>query len=252
MGDTGRVQADLHDPPLDLVGAGQRRAGRQLQHSDQVAAIDLGNEANRRVAELVEAVAEDRNVEDEHDRHDPHRATDQPVIAAGETIETPVEGPKKSANRPRPPRRPGLPLLRFEQKRAHRRRQRQRYDQRDDRRTGNRERELPVELAGDAGDEDRWHEDSAQHQRDRDQRLPHLVHALVGCGTRIEPCLDVALDVLHHDDRVVDHDADREHQAEQRKIVEREAEHRHEEECADQRHRNGNDRNDRGTPRLQE
>ena len=31
------------------------------------------------------------------------------------------------------------------------------------------------------------------------------------------------------------------HQAEQRQVVEREAEHRHEEEGADQRHRNGDD-----------
>ena len=33
-----------------------------------------------------------------------------------------------------------------------------------------------------------------------------------------------ALDVLDHDDRVVDHDADREHEAEQREQVDREAE----------------------------
>ena len=37
---------------------------------------------------------------------------------------------------------------------------------------------------------------------------------------------DVALDVLDHDDRIVDDDADRQHQAEQRQHVEREAERR--------------------------
>ena len=42
------------------------------------------------------------------------------------------------------------------------------------------------------------------------------------CGRK--PGLDVALDVLDHDDGVVDHDADRQHQSEQRQIVEREAE----------------------------
>ena len=36
--------------------------------------------------------------------------------------------------------------------------------------------------------------------------------------------LDVALDILHHDDGVVDHDADGQHQAEQRQRVDREAE----------------------------
>ena len=48
---------------------------------------------------------------------------------------------------------------------------------------------------------------------------------------------DVALDVLHHDDGVVHHDADGEHQAEQGQIVEREAERREHGEGADQRHR---------------
>ena len=36
------------------------------------------------------------------------------------------------------------------------------------------------------------------------------------------PMLDVPLDVFHHHDRVVDHDADREHEAEERERVERE------------------------------
>ena len=63
---------------------------------------------------------------------------------------------------------------------------------------------------------------------------------------------DVALDVLHHDDGVVDHDADRQHQAEQREVVEREAEQAHHEERADQRDRDGDDRYDGGAPGLQE
>src|SRR5882724_11868807 len=62
----------------------------------------------------------------------------------------------------------------------------------------------------------------------------------------------IALDVLHHHDGVVHHDADRKDQAEQRQIVEREAERRHDEEGADQRYRDGNDRNDGGAPGLQE
>ena len=53
------------------------------------------------------------------------------------------------------------------------------------------------------------------------------------------PCVQVALDVLDHDDGVVDHDADRQHQAEQRQRVEREADRRHHREGADQRHRDG-------------
>ena len=49
--------------------------------------------------------------------------------------------------------------------------------------------------------------------------------------------LAVPLDVLEHDDRVVDHDADGEREREQRHGVEREAEHPHEAEGRDQRDR---------------
>src|SRR5262249_18429673 len=35
--DAGRLQGDAAPPPLNLVGAGQRRAGRQLHHPDQIA-----------------------------------------------------------------------------------------------------------------------------------------------------------------------------------------------------------------------
>jgi hypothetical protein len=47
------------------------------------------------------------------------------------------------------------------------------------------------------------------------------------------PVRDVALDILHHHDGVVHDDADGKHEPEERQIVEREAEHRHEEEGAD-------------------
>ena len=51
-----------------------------------------------------------------------------------------------------------------------------------------------------------------------------FVHALDRRLARRQAALDVALDVLHHDDGVVDDDADGEHQAEQRQIVQREPE----------------------------
>ena len=63
---------------------------------------------------------------------------------------------------------------------------------------------------------------------------------------------DVALDVLDHDDRVVDDDADGQHQAEKRQHVEREAEGQQHGQRADQRHRNGDDRHDSHAPGLQE
>ena len=61
----------------------------------------------------------------------------------------------------------------------------------------------------------------------------------------------VALDILDHDDRVIDDDADRQDQAEQGQHVQREAEGRHDGEGRDQRHGDRRDRNDRGAPGLQ-
>ena len=72
-----------------------------------------------------------------------------------------------------------------------------------------------------------------------------FVHALDRRLARRQAPLDVALDILHHDDGVIDDDADGEHQAKQRQDVEREPEDRHREKRADQRHRNGDNRNDR-------
>ena len=64
--------------------------------------------------------------------------------------------------------------------------------------------------------------------------------------------LELALDILDHDDRVVDDEADRQHHAEQAQHVEREAEDLHHRQRRDQRHGNGDRRNDRRAPALQE
>src|SRR5207247_2369602 len=97
--DAGRVQTDLDHPPLNLVSASQGGAGRQLQYPDEIAAVDLRNEPERRIAEFIEPVAQDGDVEHEHEADDAHRAADQPMIAAGETIEYTVEGGEKSEHR---------------------------------------------------------------------------------------------------------------------------------------------------------
>ena len=75
---------------------------------------------------------------------------------------------------------------------------------------------------------------------------------LIAASRGASPVGDIAFDVLDDDDGIVDDDADRQHQPEQRQVVEREAECRHEEERADERHRNGDERNDRRAPGLQE
>src|SRR5215207_890205 len=135
-----------------------------------------------------------------------------------------------------------MPLaVRPQEQRAERRRKRQRVDRRDDRRGGDRQRELAIELAGYAGDEG-----------GREYSAADLVHGLVGGVARRHALRDVALDILDDDDRVVDHDADRQHEAEQGQRIEREAERAHHRESAYERHRDRDDRDDRRAPRLQE
>ncbi len=79
-----------------------------------------------------------------------------------------------------------------------------------------------------------------------------LLHRLVGRLARRETLGDVALDVLDDHDRVVDHDADGEHQPEQAERIDGKTEEVEERERADDRHRHRHQRNDRGAPGLQE
>ena len=135
---------------------------------------------------------------------------------------------------------------------AQRRRQRQRDDPRDDDRDRDRHRELAVELAGEPAEEGDRHEHGAKRQHDRDDRSRHLAHRLDrGVARRQLVLAHVPLDVLQHDDRVVDDDADRQHHAEQRQRVDRVAERVEAGERSDQRDRNRDERDDRGAPALQ-
>ena len=211
----GHLQRDLDGAPVDLVGARQRGAGRKLHDDDQVAAIERRDEAHGSLAELVEAEGDNAGIDHEHERGVAHDARRQPAIALPERVEASVEETEESAQRALPRARRAM-LARLEQQRAQRGRERERDDQGDDGRAGDGERELPVELAGNSGDEARRHEHRTEHQRDRDQRRADLVHALDGGLARRQAGFDIALDVLDHDDGVVDHDADREHQPEQR------------------------------------
>ena len=64
--------------------------------------------------------------------------------------------------------------------------------------------------------------------------------------------LDVALHALDHDDGVVHHQTDRQHQTKERKRVDGKTEKREKHERADERNRHRKQRNQRGAPALQE
>ena len=139
----------------------------------------------------------------------------------------------------------------LEQDRAERRRKRQGVECGDDSRDRDRDGELLVELAGQAADECGRHKHGAEHQRGGDDRAGDLAHGAFGRLDRRQPQGDVPLDVFHDDDGIVHDNADGQHQAEEREIVDRKAQREHHGEGADQRHRHCGQRDDGGAPGLE-
>ena len=72
------------------------------------------------------------------------------------------------------------------------------------------------------------HEHGRENQGDGDDRPRDFLHRLERGVPRAMPVLDVMLDRFDHDDRVVDHQSDRQHQSEQRQRVDRKSEQREE------------------------
>ena len=54
--------------------------------------------------------------------------------------------------------------------------------------------------------------------------------------------MNMPLDVLHHNNRVINHQADREHNRQQSQKIDGETRHQHQENSPNQRNRNGDDR----------
>jgi hypothetical protein len=82
--------------------------------------------------------------------------------------------------------------------------------------------ELLEELPGDAAEECVGTNTAHKHQRNRDQRAADFLHGLQRGVAPAQATREMPLDIFDHHDGVVDHDADREHEAEQREIVDRE------------------------------
>src|ERR1700739_3347527 len=142
-------------------------------------------------------------------------------------------------------------VMRLEQHGAQGRAERQRDKAGDNRRGRNRHRELTKEQSGDASEEGRWHEYGAERQCDRYQRATDFVHCSMGRFKWGHSGAHIALDVFDDDDRVVDDDTDRQHEAEQGQVVQRYPKYSEDRRGADQRNRNGDDGNDRRAPALQ-
>ena len=181
----------------------------------------------------------------EHQHHQPaqlERLRQYPAISPRHQVEQALDGVVHRA----------VPGLMTQQLRAHHRRQRQRHETGHDHRTGQGQRKLGKQLAGAPGHEGYRCVHGGERDRHRHHRKADLLRPLEGGRDRLHTLLDVAIDVLQHDDGIVHHQADRQHQREQGQRVDREAEHQHERERAHQRHRNRHQRHQHCAPVTQE
>ena len=147
-----------------------------------------------------------------------------------------------------------LLVLRLQEPAAQHRRQAQRDESRHQNRDADGHGKLAQQAPDDAAHEQHRQEHHRQRDRHRQDRKGDLARALQRGFVGAFAHLDVADDVFEHDDGVVDHEADRERQRHQRKIVDAVVEQIHHRERADDRHRHrhaGDDRR-RQLPQEQE
>ena len=240
---------DPREPRHHRVGALERRRRREIHESDRVALVLGRHEAGRtRRHERVDG-DEQRAERQHHHRsvalHDRDRVHIPIARALEQSVERREDATERSAVRVR--------LDAPEQERRHRGRERQREDRRQNHRDGQRQRELFVELAREAAEERDRHEHRGEHQRDCDHGAAHVGNRRFGSlERRHRSVIEPFLHRLDHHDCVVDDDADREHDAEERERVDRKSKRSECSKCADERDRNHQDRNQRGAPALQE
>ena len=87
-----------------------------------------------------------------------------------------------------------------------------------------REGEFGEQRAGQAALEADRHIDRDQHDRHGDDRAAEFARRLDRGVDRLHALFEMAVDVLDHDDGVVDHKPDGQHQRQQREQIDREAE----------------------------
>ena len=147
----------------------------------------------------------------------------------------------------------GTSFFAAQEKRRQRGRKRKRVERRDGDGERDRERELAIENARGAGEERNRHKHGNQHQRSGDHRAGHLAHGARSGLTRFGVFhVNVALHILDDHNRVVDHQARGQRDAEERERIDGEIEDPDKRKGADERNRNGDGGNDGGAPIEQE
>ena len=116
---------------------------------------------------------------------------------------------------------------------------------------GNGHGELQEKLSHQTGNKGAGDEHGCQNQSHGNDRPGHLLHGPHRGFLRSQTSLNILLHRLHHHNRIIHHNADRQHQPEQRQIVQAETEHSQRREGSDDGHGDRNQRNNGGTPALQ-
>ena len=143
-------------------------------------------------------------------QHGAGRPADQeshhPRVTRREGIKTFVEPAEKDAQRP------ALWLGRTQQHRRQRRTQRQRVDRRKNHRGRNRDRKLLIERARQSRHKSDRHKNRTENQRNRHHRAGYFLHGPLRRLHRRVTMLKMMHHRLHHHNRIIDHNANRQYQ----------------------------------------
>ena len=239
------VHQDLHNLLLLVHHGLDADVRRSLGRAREVACVLDGEEALRDPGEHQDAADECRERQGQHNKPEAKNEIEGPAVGVGDAVEHVIDGAREQA-------RLRMMVDRLQDAGAEHRRQRQRDEARDKNGAGDHDREFAEHAAHHAAHQQHWNEHGDQRQRDRQNGEADFLRALQRRIERLHAVLDVTHDVFEHDDGVVDDEANRQCDRQQRDIVDRIAKHIHEGAGADQRHGQGQSRDDRRRNGLQE
>jgi hypothetical protein len=206
---------DLLDPVGDLDRRVEAAALRAVDRHVDAAAVLGGHQFLRQQGEQTagaERQDQHRQAGDQGGRALAQQAFQRVAIAVLQRVHGLVH-----------PARQPVGAGRLEQLGGHHRRQAQRQQRREAHGGGDGHGQLDEQPADIAGQEHQRREHRDQHDGGGHHREEHLSGAAQGRHGRRLALVDTALDVLDHDDGVVDHQADGQHQGQQGQQVQREA-----------------------------
>ena len=212
-----------------LLDGGIRGAGADVEHEALVfgrCQLGLGHDPHQRERQHHRDEGDHDGAEDHDHAPGVQHGAQHAVVEAGEALEVAVEDLHQAVV---------ALVLHLEEVCAHHRRQGERDERGDRHCPGQREGELREQRAGESALEADRDVDGDQHHGDRDdgagQFAGRIQRRLAGWLAK----LHVAVDVLDHDDRIIHHQADGQHQCQQGQQVDGVAEGEHDEEGTHQR-----------------